>query len=137
MTLETAFLYVIAGGLLLAHLATLRLLLACRTHAADFAESMTGQNAEVGFRMEEVCRIGSDIADLLEGVVDSGILAKTEQVTEAVGELDLKSTLASLILSRVMGANDGSTPEQEGSIYGTNQTQNQSTSTQDDNPPEE
>ena len=128
MTLDTALLYVIAAGLLLAHLATLRLLLACRTHAADFAEGMTGQTAEVGHRMEEVCRIGSDIADLLEGVVDSGILSKTEQVTEAVGELDLKSTLASLILSKVMGQIEPNEAEQEGSIYGENTKKNESTS---------
>jgi len=89
---------------------------------------MTGETAEVGLRMEEVCRIGSDIADLLEGIVDSGVLTATAATADTVGELDLKSTITSLLLSKVMGGSDGSTPQQEGSIYGKEETKNQSAS---------
>lgn len=88
-------------------------------------------------RMEEVCRIGSDIADTLEAIIDSGSLASAASSTVAGEELDLKATIASLLLSKVMGSNDGSTPQQEGSIYGKNETKNQSASTQDDNETQE
>ena len=137
MSAETAFLYLIAGGLLCAHLATLRLLYACKGHATEWTERMTGETVEVGLRMEEVCRIGSDIADTLEAIIDSGVLSSTAGATVTDGELDLKSTMASLLLSRLMGSTDGSTPQQEGSIYGKNETKNQSASTQDDNETQE
>lgn len=135
--LETAFLYTVALGLLCAHLATLRLLYSCRRHATDFTEQMAGEGAFMSGRMEEVCRIGSDIADTLEAIIDSGSLASAASSTVAGEELDLKATIASLLLSKVMGSNDGSTPQQEGSIYGKNETKNQSASTQDDNETQE
>ena len=73
MMLESAFLYLIAGGLLCAHLATLRLLYACRRHATDFTEQISGEGAFMSGRMEEVCRIGSDIADTLEAIAKCGL----------------------------------------------------------------
>ena len=135
--LETAFLYTIAVGLLCAHLATLRLLYSCRRHATDFTEQMAGEGAFMSGRMEEVCRIGSDIADTLEAIIDSGSLASAASSTVAGEELDLKATIASLLLSKVMGSNDGRQAEQEGSIYGESEKKNQSTSTKDDNTPKE
>ena len=132
-----SILYLITGGLLAAHLATLRLLYHCRSGATEFTQRMTGESAEVTARMEEVCRIGSDIADLLEGVVDSGVLSATGGTADSVAEIDVKSAITSLLLSKVMGSIDGSEPQQEGSIYGEKQTKNQSTSTQDDNTPQE
>ena len=137
MDAEIAFLHALVAGLLYTQVATLRLLSKCRQHATDYGERISGESVDIGLRMEEVCRIGSDIADTLEAIIDSGVLTSAATTTVADGEVDLKTTMASLLLSRLMGSTDGRTPEQEGSIYGTNQTQNQSTSTQDDNPPEE
>ena len=131
-----SILYLIVGGVLAAHLATLRLLYHCRNGATEFTQRMSGESAEVTARMEEVCRIGSDIADLLEGVVDSKVLAATGGTAESVGELDIKSAITSLLLSKVMGSIDGIQPQQEGSIYGEKQTKNENTSTQDDNTPQ-
>ena len=132
-----SILYLIVGGVLAAHLATLRLLYHCRTGATEFTQRMTGESAEVTARMEEVCRIGSDIADLLEGVVDTGVLSTTGGTAENVADLDIKSAITSLLLSKVMGTIDGIEPQQEGSIYGEKQTKNEGTSTKNDNTPQE
>jgi hypothetical protein len=122
---------VLAVGILLAHLATLRLLLDCRKHATGFTDTVKGETVDMGLRMEELCRIGSDVADTLEGIMDGASAIPSLSAPQAPQEFDVKSTIASLLLEKFMAQPDG-LAQQEGTIYGTETKKNESTSEKDD-----
>ena len=123
---------ILAVGILLAHLATLRLLLDCRKHATGFTETVKGETVDMGLRMEELCRIGSDVADTLEGIMDGASAIPTMSAPQAPQEFDVKSTIASLLLDKFLAQPDG-VAQQEGTIYGEETKKNESTSETNDN----
>ena len=123
---------ILAVGILLAHLATLRLLLDCRKHATGFTETVKGETVDMGLRMEELCRIGSDVADTLEGIIDVSSAIPSMSAPQAPQEFDVKSTIASLLLDKFLAQPDGNT-QQEGTIHGEETKKNESTSEKNDN----
>jgi len=117
MTPESLALTLIALGILGTHAATLRLLAACK---AELTEHMTANidRSEASRRhLEEVVRIGADVADALDGLIaglpaDGGgpapVLAKPPT---------LQDTIIGLMVDRFLGPQHASTTEQEWPVH--------------------
>jgi len=126
MTPESLALTLIALGILGAHGLTLRLLTVCKAELMEhFAKTTAKTDASTG-HLEEVVRIGADVADALEGLIttlptDGGgmapVLAKPPS---------MQDTIIGLMVDRFLGPQHGGTTGQEWPIH-----QEQATTTDD------
>ena len=131
MDLQALSLTVIAGGILLAHLATLRLLMECKAHLSGASSELNGATSDFDQKLSELVNIGSDVADALEGVVTRIGSSSNGVVTVADEPLDVKATVLSLITDRLMAGIDGSKTQSERAIYQENDTTTQGESVLD------
>ena len=109
MTLEALTLNILAFGLLVSHLATLRLLMDCKATLNGESRNFSTFQAVVSDSVDELVRIGSDVADQIDRVAQGG-----SSVTSPVASppFDIQSTIISLIADKVMGGIDGSKTQQ-------------------------
>jgi hypothetical protein len=128
MTVEEALLAFLALGILLAHLATLRLLWTCRDHLGGEIRNFGHFQAVVADSVDELVRIGGDMADQVESFTSG---AGTVSVATSSPPLDVRSTILELIASRFVGLDNASTPQQEWAVH------EQSPSSTLDEPPNE
>jgi len=130
------FLFAILGlGLVAAQLASLRLLSRCSHELRDLhggitntGESLYERGSLIGDAIAEVNRIGADLADLLETLVDGQSIASTPASGEPVSVQD---AIMQLIVGKAMAALDGSQTSEERAVH-----QQQTQETQNDNQPE-
>lgn len=122
MDLQALSLTVIAGGILLAHLATLRLLMDCKSHLAGASTELDSRTSDFDRKLAELVHIGSDVADALEGVVSRISSSSNGGVSVAAEPLDVKATVLSLITDRLMAGIDGIKTEPQRSIPEENDT---------------
>ena len=98
----------ILGLLLVAHLATLRLLWHCNGHLSQAPSSMGQYISALNMGLDEVVRVGSDLCDGVE-MLSAGVVSEPAPqvpVGDSVG-----NTILSLILGKVMEANNGETQQ--------------------------
>jgi len=114
MTLEEVAFMLLALGILSAHLATLRLLSACKRDLAENATSFSGIISDVNDSMMEVVRIGSDVADQIDTIALGSGVASVASVSPPV---DIQSSIMSLIANQFLGGSNGNQTQQERSIY--------------------
>jgi len=125
---ETAFM-LLAIGILVAHLATLRFLMRCKDlmpavvdgSLADRLHPITegladlcGTHMGVNEGIMEVCRIGADLADALESI-PAGAVATS--VTPTTGGESVGTTIMSLMLERFLGGLNASPTQQEWPVH--------------------
>lgn len=123
MDLQAMSLTVIAGGILLAHLATLRLLMECKSHLTGASTELNGATSDFDQKLSELVNIGSDVADALEGVISRIGSSSNGAVTVADEPLDVKATVLSLITDRLMAGFDGNKTQSERAIHQEDDTQ--------------
>jgi len=131
MTVEEALLAFLALGILLAHLATLRLLWGCRDHLNGEIRNFSHFQAVVADSVDELVRIGGDMADQIEAITSG---SPTVSVPSSSPPLDIRSTILELIASRFVGMDNATSTEQEWAIQSEESTQ--TTNQQNDEPAE-
>ena len=117
MTVESFLAYLLMGAILTAHLATLRILSACEKRLAGIApeassllDGVLSENAEtINLQMSEVCRIGADIADLIEALVDANHPANTGDVAAPAS---IQETIVQLMMDKFLASNHASKEQQ-------------------------
>lgn len=114
MSVESLVIYLLGLGILASHLFTLRILMDCKTHLTISAGDLSDRGSTLCESMEEVIRIGTDLADLMESVVDSGI---TQSIVQPSPPMNLKDTMIQLMVDRALGQSHGSETEQSRAIY--------------------
>jgi hypothetical protein len=122
MDLQAMSLTVIAGGILLAHLATLRLLMECKVHLSGASSELNGATSDFDQKLSELVNIGSDVADALDGVLSGVGSTPARSASVADEPFDLKATVLSLITDRLMAGIDGSKTQSERAIQQENDT---------------
>jgi len=120
MTLQEALLAFLALGILLAHLATLRLLWTCRDHLGGEIRNFGHFQAVVADSVDELVRIGGDMADQIETFTNG---AGTVSVASTAPPLDIRSTILELIASKFVGLDNATSTEQEWAIQSEEPTQ--------------
>lgn len=126
MTPESFALTLIALGILGAHAATLRLLSACKSEITEHMTANILRSEASRQHLEEVVRIGADVADSLDGII-AGIPVDGGGATPVLAAPpSLQDTIIGLMVDRFLSPKHGGTTEQIGAIY-----QEQAT-TQDD-----
>ena len=132
MTVESFLVYLLMGAILVAHLATLRILSACERRLSGIApeastllDGVLSENTElINGQMSEVCRIGADIADLIEALVDAN---SPSQMVDAATPSSIQETIMQLMVDKFLAKQHGNS-EQERTIH-----QQQETQTPNDN----
>lgn len=114
MSIEALALNCLAGGILVAHLATLRLLWDCKNHLTGEAANFGHFQAVVSDSVDELVRIGSDVADQIDTVANGAVAGA---VATSMPEVDIKSTIIDLITSNILGSFDGNKTQSERAIY--------------------
>ena len=121
MSVDTYILSFFATCLVVAHLASMRLLTRCEAQLSALGGGVEVQGASLAQKGEfivdaisEVNRIGADLADLLEALVDG---FPAQSAPASVGVPSVQDTITSLIVQRLMGGNDASQTEQQRAIY--------------------
>ena len=117
MLLENVAFTLLALGILLAHLATLRLLAACKTELTDhMTENHRRAELSAG-HLEEVVRIGADVADALEGLVVGFGEQSGSNPAVLQRPASVQDTIMGLIVERFLGGFDGGTTGQEWTVH--------------------
>ena len=117
MTPETVVYALLALGILGAHLATLRLLAACKHELTDHM-TVNHRRAELSAgHLEEVVRIGSDVADALEGLVVGCSDVGSAPSPVVARPASLQDTMIQLMVDRFLGGSDGGTTGQEWTVH--------------------
>ena len=121
MSVDTYVLSFFATCLVIAHLASMRLLTRCEAQlsalgggVASQGESLAQRGQSIADSIAEVNRIGADLADLLEALVD-GFPAVSQPAP--VGVPSVQDTITSLIVNRLMAGTDASQTEQQRAIH--------------------
>jgi hypothetical protein len=126
VTPESVIYALLALGILGAHIATLRLLAACKHELTDHM-TVNHQRAELSAgHLEEVVRIGSDVADALEGLVVGFSDVGSPPSPVMARPPSLQDTMIQLMVDRFLGGSDGGTTGQEWTVH-----QEQATTTND------
>jgi hypothetical protein len=125
---QSAFM-LLAIGILVAHLATLRFLMRCKDlmpaavdgSLADRLHPITegladlcGTHSGVNEGIMEVCRIGADLADALESMPAGGVAGKA---TPSTGGESVQATIMQLMLDRFLGGLNGNQTQQEWAVH--------------------
>jgi hypothetical protein len=126
MSLEALTLNILAFGLLVSHLASLRLLMDCKATLNGESRNFSTFQAVVSDSVDELVRIGSDVADQIDRVAQGGSSVTSPVVAPP---FDLQSTIISLIADKVMGGTDGRPKEQIRTIHSEDEETPQSLST--------
>jgi hypothetical protein len=121
MTVESFILYLLIAAILTAHLATLRILTGCERRlsgiapeASELIDGVITPNSElITHQMTEVCRIGADIADLIEALVDAN---SPRQMVEAATPSSVQETIMQLMVDKFLAKQHGNS-EQERTIH--------------------
>ncbi|MEE2647788.1 MAG: hypothetical protein VYC27_01680 [Candidatus Thermoplasmatota archaeon] len=126
MTPESLALTLIALGILGAHGLTLRLLAACKVELTEHITANTDRSEASRRHLEEVVRIGADVADALDGLI-AGLPADGGGAAPVLTKPpSLQDTIIGLMLDRFLGQQHGDTTQQEWAVH-----QEQATTTDD------
>lgn len=121
MSVESFMLYLLLASMLVAHIATLRILSACERRLSGIAPEasslldgvLSDSTESINLQMSEVCRIGADIADLIEALVDANSGA---QMASASAPTSIQETIVQLMMDKFLASNHANT-EQQRPIY--------------------
>ena len=117
MNAESLAFLLLALGILGAHVATLRLLTACKAELSQHMAVQTARAESSHGHLEEVVRIGSDVADALEGLI-VGVEAQGGAPSAVLAPApNMRDTMIQLMLDRFLGGLDASQAEQERAVH--------------------
>ena len=138
--MDTIVLAIVLLGLpsLVAHILTLILLWDCRNHGHTFGQEAKYAQTELQEYLNELVKIGSDVADTLEVAFDSAAVTTVAGSADEINlaNLDPKEmlmrTIASVISDKLNPQDNGSTQGEEWQIHSdqTEESQNDSNGTE-------
>lgn len=137
MNAESLSFLMLATGILATHAATLRLLQHCKRELAEHILESTDRHDTSSQSLEEIVRIGADIADAVEGVVSGLSVVDSGSSPVLAKPASLQDTIIQLMVDRFLPMSDASETQQERPIHEiepqkeNNQPNNDSTETQE------
>ena len=113
MNAESLSFLMLATGILATHAATLRLLYHCKRELAEHILETTDRQDTSSQSLEEIVRIGADIADAVEGVVSGLSVVDSGSSPVLAKPASLQDTIIQLMLDRFLPNADASETQQE------------------------
>ena len=117
MNVESAALVVLVFGILGTQMARFKLFTVARR---DIEKSITELEREaylINSNITEVCKVGADIADGIEAMVDGGGVASAPEYPHPSGKVDIPATIIHLMANKLMSGLDGSKTQPLGAIH--------------------
>ena len=123
MDAESLSFMLIALGLLGAHLATVRLLTMCKRELDSRLTANDARAESSSQSLEEIVRIGADVADSLEGII-AGVSASGDAALGVVpAQPSLQDTIIGLMVDKFLGPDNGSQTREEWAVHEEHPTQ--------------
>ena len=117
MNAESLSFLMLALGILGTHAATLRLLYTCKRELNGHLSTSDERSAESSQYLDEIVRIGADVADTLEGLI-SGVVTNDSGSSPVISKPpNLQDTIIQFMVDRFLPLSDGSKTQQERPIF--------------------
>lgn len=116
MNAESLLFSMLALGILGTHAATLRLLYACKRELSGHLSTSDERSAESSQYLDEIVRIGADVADTLEGLISGAISTESGSTPVISKPPSIQDTIIQLMVDRFLPMSDASQTQQEWAI---------------------